>query len=123
VREKANLEKPSGVDLSVDAHCRHQFAMEESISLRCVKNTCCFDRINALVERRNLPPRMGSPCPPRNPDLACTLPQKSVEVVRVGTPSDRTALLGVHPEEAEEPRGRRRREWNGGTRIGMHHRR
>jgi hypothetical protein len=25
----------------------------------------------------------------------------------------------MHPKEAEEPRGRRRREWNGGTRIGM----
>jgi hypothetical protein len=36
---------------------------------------------------------------------------------------DRTALLGMHPEEAEEPRGRRRREWNGGTRIGMYYRR
>jgi hypothetical protein len=29
----------------------------------------------------------------------------------------------MHPEEAEEPRGRRRREWNGGTRIGMYYRR
>ena len=36
---------------------------------------------------------------------------------------DRTVLLGMHPEEAEEPRGRRRREWNGGTRIGMYYRR
>jgi hypothetical protein len=38
-------------------------------------------------------------------------------------PHDRTVLLGMHPEEAEEPRGRRRREWNGGTRIGMYYRR
>jgi hypothetical protein len=30
--------------------------------------------------------------------------------------------VGVHPEEAEEPRGRRR-EWNGRTRIGMYYRR
>jgi hypothetical protein len=36
---------------------------------------------------------------------------------------DRTVLLGMHLEEAEEPRGRRRREWNGGTRIGMYYRR
>jgi hypothetical protein len=28
----------------------------------------------------------------------------------------------MHPEEAEEPRGRRR-EWNGGIRMRMHHRR
>jgi hypothetical protein len=30
-------------------------------------------------------------------------------------------VLGIHPEEAEEPRGRRRREWNGGTIMGMYH--
>jgi hypothetical protein len=30
----------------------------------------------------------------------------------------------MHPEEAEEPRGRRRKEWNGGTRIvGIYYRR
>ena len=57
VREKANLEKPSGVDLSGDAHCRHQLVMEKRIRLRCVKNTSWFDRINAFVERRNFPQR------------------------------------------------------------------
>jgi hypothetical protein len=30
-------------------------------------------------------------------------------------------VLGIHPEEAGEPRRRRRRERNGGTRIGMYY--
>jgi hypothetical protein len=47
----------------------------------------------------------------------------TVTLVRPSFFVDRTALLGMHPEEAEEPRGRRRREWNGGTRIGMYYRR
>jgi hypothetical protein len=29
----------------------------------------------------------------------------------------------MHPEEAEEPRGKRRKDWNGGTRIGRYYRR
>jgi hypothetical protein len=41
----------------------------------------------------------------------------------LGRAADRTVLLGMHPEEAEKPRGRRRKEWNGGTRIGMYYRR
>ena len=37
--------------------------------------------------------------------------------------TDRTVLLGMHPKEAEEPRGRRKRERNGGTGIRMYFRR
>jgi hypothetical protein len=77
----------------------------------CVVNSLILFHI--LLPRAKLGDVKGGGVPEESPASAAS----------VGVRHDRTVLLGMHPEEAEEPRGRRRREWNGGTRIGMYYRR